>query len=131
MKHIVIAMLVLALTTPVIATAVDIRASAGGLARDDDQKVVQVGVDLAGFQPTYTAWLEQSAVSLLYTKRWEYFEVAGGPAYVKQDEGYEGGAGHVRVGPRAGPFFIVYEALFHDGRSSGFIMGGVQITIGH
>jgi len=131
MKHLTqLLFVVLSVAVAIPAFAFDVRIAAGGLARDEDRQVVQLGVDMAGFQPTYTAWHEQRAASLLYAKRWQYFELAGGPAYVSPEQGDAGIAAHVRLGPRIGPFFVVYETLIHDGRATNIIMGGVQFHLG-
>lgn len=115
-------------SAPVLA--IDPRFAAGGLAREHDHQVVQAGVDIANFQPTYTYWRDQQSASLLYSKRWKYFEAAAGPAYVMPKIGNDAAAAHVRIGPRFGPLFVTYETLIRDGRSSGFILGGVQFSIG-
>ena len=121
------ALLAMAVAVPVFAA--DLRLAAGGLLRDEEYQVVQVGVVVAGFQPTYTAWREQRAMSLLYGKRWEYFEAAGGPAYLNTNNGDEGAAAHVRLGPRFGPVFVSYEVLIRDGEAVRFLLGGVQFAV--
>ena len=125
--QLIFAAMVMTVVAPVLAA--DVRLAAGGLARDKEYQVVQVGVVIADFQPTYTAWHDQRALSLLYTKRWEYFEIGGGAAYVANDYDNNGAAAHARLGPRFGPFFVSYEALIRNGEAVRFILGGVQIAI--
>lgn len=118
------ALLAMAVAMPVFAA--DLRLAAGGLLRDEKRRVAQVGVDVGGFQPTYTVLHKQRAVSLLYGKRWKYFEAAGGVAYLNTNNGDEGAAAHVRLGPRFGPVFVSYEVLIRDGEAVRFLLGGVQ-----
>jgi hypothetical protein len=121
-KSAIIAILAMTAT----AQAADLRIAAGGLAKEDSEHVVQAGINLNGWQPTYTYWHDQRAASLLYGKRWEYVELAAGAAYTSDSDF----AGHARAGLRFGPIFIVYESLIRDGRGTGFAMGGIEIPIG-